>query len=135
MEGRSSPQYCFPLVHGNRAVGVSAECQEGSYDLDAVYGHYCDCRRGDRVEAQKNYRAALSLDPSYEPCDQESSAIDRAETKGSHRPGRRHPGSEKKIPPKEDSETNTNVFLFVPIGLGLIPDLAFMLPAEVTAVT
>jgi len=22
---------------------------------------------GDRVEAQKNYRAALSLDPSYEP--------------------------------------------------------------------
>src|SRR4030042_5424894 len=23
--------------------------------------------RGDRVEAQKNYRAALSLDPSYEP--------------------------------------------------------------------
>jgi hypothetical protein len=23
--------------------------------------------RGDRIEAQKNYRAALSLDPSYEP--------------------------------------------------------------------
>ncbi len=23
--------------------------------------------RGDRLEAQKNYRAALSLDPSYEP--------------------------------------------------------------------
>jgi len=23
--------------------------------------------RGDRVEAQKNYRATLSLDPSYEP--------------------------------------------------------------------
>jgi hypothetical protein len=23
--------------------------------------------QGDRIEAQKNYRAALSLDPSYEP--------------------------------------------------------------------
>jgi hypothetical protein len=23
--------------------------------------------RGDRIEAQKNYRAALSLDPSYQP--------------------------------------------------------------------
>jgi DNA-binding NtrC family response regulator len=50
------------VEHVRKAISLDPARPEGFNLLGALMEI-----RGDRIEAQKNYRAALSLDPSYEP--------------------------------------------------------------------
>ncbi len=58
--------------------------------------------QGDRIEAQKNYRAALSLDPSYEPAIKNLQRSTDWKPKGAIILGDVPQDQNKKIPPKED---------------------------------
>ena len=57
--------------------------------------------QGNRVEAQKNYRAALSLDPSYEPAIKNLHRSTEWKPKGAIILGEITPDPKKKIPPEE----------------------------------
>jgi len=58
--------------------------------------------QGDRIEAQKNYRAALSLDPSYEPAIKNLQRSTDWKPKGALILGDVPQDQNKKIPPKKD---------------------------------
>lgn len=58
--------------------------------------------QGDRIEAQKNYRAALSLDPSYEPAIKNLQRSTEWKPKGAIILGNVTQNQNKKIPLKED---------------------------------
>jgi len=58
--------------------------------------------QGDRIEAQKNYRTALSIDPSYEPAIKNLQRSTEWKTRGTIILGDVTQDKNKKIPPKED---------------------------------
>ncbi len=58
----SERQFDAAAEHVRIAIGIDASRPEAFNFLGALYDI-----RGDRLEAQKNYRAALSIDPTYEP--------------------------------------------------------------------
>ena len=58
--------------------------------------------QGDRIEAQKNYRTALSIDPSYEPAIKNLQRSTEWKTRGAIILGDVTQDKNKKIPPKED---------------------------------
>lgn len=58
--------------------------------------------QGDRIEAQKNYRTALSIDPSYEPAIKNLQRSTEWKTRGAIILGDVTQNQNKKIPPKED---------------------------------
>jgi DNA-binding response OmpR family regulator len=58
--------------------------------------------QGDRIEAQKNYRAALSIDPSYEPAIKNLQRSTEWKSKGAIILGDVTQDQNKKIPPKEN---------------------------------
>jgi DNA-binding response OmpR family regulator len=58
--------------------------------------------QGDRIEAQKNYRTALSIDPSYEPAIKNLQRSTEWKTRGTIILGDVIQDKNKKIPPKDD---------------------------------
>jgi len=58
----SDMQFDAAVEHVHKAISLDTSRPE-SFNLLGVLLEI----RGDRLEAQKNYRAALSLDPTYEP--------------------------------------------------------------------
>ena len=77
--------------HVRQAIAADATKPEAFNLLGALLEMH-----GDKLEAQKNYRAALALDPTYRPADENLARITRLNSAGDISMGGRKPPQERK---------------------------------------